>query len=123
MSRFILTAIALVGAGAGNQTKAITRAKPAAMCTSIGQHDIGRLPLTITVGTVKVDFLEWKTRDVTELDAAVGFSIAANGPLSWVAQSGDERGFTGDGTDFLDELALVKATTPTLSRITFCDAR
>ena len=64
-----------------------------------------------------------RLRRLIALDAAVGFSITASGPLTWVTQSADGRGFTGDGTEFLDELALVKASAPALSRITFCDAR
>ncbi len=123
MSRFILTAVALLGLGAGPGAKPTAGPKPAATCTTVSKRDIGGLPLSVTVGSVKVDFVEWKTRDVNEPDSVVGFSIAANGPLIWVAQLGDERGFTGADTEFLDELALVKVTAPTLSRITFCDAR
>lgn len=122
MSRIMMTAVALLGFGAGPLEQTTLSTKPASACTTVRQQDIGKLPLTVTVGSVKVEFVEWKARDMTELDAPVGFSIAASGPLTWVAESGDDRGFTGEGTEFLDELALVKTSAPTLSRITFCDA-
>ncbi len=119
MSRIILTAVALFGFGAGPQT--LQPKAPAApkACATVDSSDIGKLPLTLTVGSVQVEFVEWKQREL-DTNESVGFIFNATGPLTWVAESGAERGFTGSGTAFLDELAVVKADAPTLSRITFC---
>ena len=120
MSRIILTAVALFGFGAGPQVMLATTPMPAkAVCTTVDSADIGKLPLSLTVGSVEVEFTGWKTREVDSTES-VGFSINTTGPLTWVTESGSERGFTGSGNDFLDELALVKPSAPTLSRITFC---
>ena len=119
MSRIILTAVALFGFGAGPQAM-LAKTLTKAACTTVDSADIGKLPLTLTVGSVEVEFTGWKTRDELNTTESVGFSINASGPMTWVTESGTERGFTGSGPDFLDELALVKPTAPTLSRITFC---
>ncbi len=126
MTRLIASAIALVGfavtpTSASHVIKATAAAKAQPTCVTVDARDIGKLPLTVNVGAVRVDFTGWKTRAVDSAESeSVGFSIKSTGPLTWVAESG-ERDFVGSGTDFLDELALVKADAPTLRRITFCD--
>ena len=122
MSRVILTAVALFGFGTSPQTAPTARA-PQPACATIDARDIGKLPLTLEVGRVKIELKEWKTRAIdSAATESVGFGISTTGPMTWVAELGAHRGFTGTSTDFIDELALVKPDAPTLSRITFCAA-
>ncbi len=123
MSRVILTAVALFGFGTSPQTAPAAKPQPPPACATINAQDIGKLPLTLEVGGVKVELKEWKTRAIdSAATESVGFGFSATGPMTWVAELGAHRGFTGTSTDFIDELALVKADAPTLSRITFCAA-
>ena len=126
MTRALLTAVALFGLGAGSKSAAVsqTPARLRPVCATIAAQDIGKLPLTLEVGRVKIELKEWKTRAIDSATTeSVGFGVTASGPMTWVAEMGAERGFTGTGTDFIDELALVKPDAPTLSRITFCAAK
>jgi hypothetical protein len=126
MTRVILSALALIGLE--GQTTAFNAAelshRSKLVCVTLDAEDIGQLPLTFTVGTTNVKFTGWKTRAMTSpRTESIGFSIEASGPLTWAADEGAERGFTGTATDFIDELALVKPNAPTLTRLVLCEAR
>lgn len=121
MSRLILTVVTLYGVGTSRPIEVVQT--PTMTCTTVASDEIGQLPLSVAVGNVRVEFTGWKTRDELDTTTPVGFSIETTGPLKWVAQSGTSRGFIGTGTEFLDELALVKPSLPTLSRITFCSGQ
>jgi len=82
MSRIILTAVALFGFGAGPQAM-LAKTLTKAACTTVDSADIGKLPLTLTVGSVEVEFTGWKTRDELNTTESVGFSINASGPMTW----------------------------------------
>ncbi len=120
MSRIILTAVTLLGFGAVPRNEPAAPVAHPVTCRAVGLNDIGKLPLSLTVGTTHVEFTEWASRELGT-NASVGFRITSSGPVTWVTESGSGRAFTGTSSDFLDELALVKPNAPTLSRITFCE--
>ena len=101
----------------GGTESAKAREEHPKQCVTLSDDALGQLPLEVKVGAEKIVFQQWKSRDL-EAKELIGFQFHASGPVSWVADNGQER-VTGDSANWLNPDGVLAKTAP-LRGLTLC---
>jgi hypothetical protein len=90
--------------------------QPQPVCVAV--HDIGALPLTVSVGRTQVRFTEWMAKDA-DAQELIGFRAAATGMVSFVVRAGGED-FAAEGSEWINPHGVVGARVHGIDSLTVC---
>ena len=91
-------------------------APPPPGCVEVKQ--IGALPLTVDVGTTRVQFTEWMAKDA-DAEELIGFRVAATGPVSFAVRAGGEE-FIAGGDAWQNPHGVVGSHVHGIERLLLC---
>jgi hypothetical protein len=106
----------LIFSGGAAQVEKAPAPQPQPVCVAV--HEIGALPLTVSVGKTQVRFTEWMAKDA-DAQELIGFRAAATGMVSFVVRAGGEE-FAGEGSQWLNPHGVVGTRVHGIDALTLC---